>query len=152
VGLEQPHLGEQLNEGAIPIMKGIMFNGRIKLQYNNESIWKHILPSRNHSCNVYGIILIQPGASLALFGHANSISRGHTVTTILLAMMAMIFTAISYGRMAKRYPAAGSVYTYVGRGLHPHLGFVAVCSQPSRFSTASHFPGMSSGQAHRWRY
>jgi amino acid transporter len=40
-------------------------------------------------------------------------------------MVAMIFTAISYGRMANRYPAAGSAYTYVGRGLNPHLGFVA---------------------------
>ncbi len=74
---------------------------------------------------VYGIILIQPVAALPLFGHANDLSRGHAVTTILIAMVAMIFTAISYGRMASRYPAAGSAYTYVGRGLHPHLGFVA---------------------------
>jgi amino acid transporter len=27
--------------------------------------------------------------------------------------------------MAALYPAAGSAYTYVGRGLNPHLGFVA---------------------------
>jgi putrescine importer len=74
---------------------------------------------------IYGIILIQPVAALPLFGHANDISKGHAVTTILVAMVAMIFTAISYGRMARIYPAAGSAYTYVGKGINPHLGFVA---------------------------
>jgi len=74
---------------------------------------------------IYGIILIQPVAALPLFGHANSISKGHAVTTILVAMVAMIFTAISYGRMANRYPEAGSAYTYVGKGINPHLGFIA---------------------------
>ncbi|BBE16149.1 importer [Aquipluma nitroreducens] len=74
---------------------------------------------------IYGIILIQPVAALPLFGHANNISKGHAVTTILVAMVAMIFTAISYGRMANRYPAAGSAYTYVGRSINPYLGFIA---------------------------
>ena len=74
---------------------------------------------------IYGIILIQPVAALPLFGLANRDSQGHAVTTILVAMFAMIFTAISYGRMASRYPAAGSAYTYVGRGLNPYLGFIA---------------------------
>ena len=74
---------------------------------------------------IYGIILIQPVAGLPLFGHVNNISKGHAVTTILIAMVAMILTAISYGRMANRYPSAGSAYTYVGKGIHPYLGFVA---------------------------
>ncbi|PKM74740.1 MAG: APC family permease [Firmicutes bacterium HGW-Firmicutes-17] len=74
---------------------------------------------------IYGIILIQPVAALPLFGHANNISKGHAVTTILIAMVAMILTAVSYGRMANRYPLAGSAYTYVGKGIHPYLGFVA---------------------------
>jgi amino acid transporter len=73
---------------------------------------------------IYGIILIQPVAALPLFGHVNNISKGHAVTTILLAMGAMILTAINYGRMANRYPAAGSAYTYVGKGLHPYIGFI----------------------------
>ncbi len=74
---------------------------------------------------IYGIILIQPVAPMALFGLANRDSAGHAVAAILLAMIAIIFTAISYGRMANRYPAAGSAYTYVGRGLNAHLGFIA---------------------------
>jgi len=74
---------------------------------------------------IYGIILIQPVAALPLFGHANNISKGHAVTAILIAMVAMIFTAFSYGRMANKYPAAGSAYTYVGNGIHPYVGFIA---------------------------
>jgi len=74
---------------------------------------------------IYGIILIQPVAALPLFGHANHISNGHAVTAILAAMVAMIFTAISYGRMANRYPQAGSAYTYVGKGINSYFGFLA---------------------------
>lgn len=72
----------------------------------------------------YGIILIQPTAPLPLFGIVSQAARGHAVTTILLAMLAMLFTDMSYGRMARAYPAAGSAYTYVGRELNPALGYV----------------------------
>jgi putrescine importer len=72
----------------------------------------------------YGIVLIQPIAAVPLFGIADKLSGGHVVTTILIAMIAMMLTAFSYGRMATVYPAAGSAYTYVGRGLSSHLGFL----------------------------
>ena len=74
---------------------------------------------------IYGIILIQPVAALPLFGHADYISKGHAVTAVLVAMLGMVFTAISYGKMANLYPAAGSAYTYVSKGLHPYIGFIA---------------------------
>ncbi|MGO9776360.1 MAG: APC family permease [Terracidiphilus sp.] len=73
---------------------------------------------------LYGIILIQPTAPMPVFGVVSQEARGHVVTTILIAMIAMLFTAISYGRMARAYPSAGSAFTYVGRELHPGLGFV----------------------------
>ncbi len=73
----------------------------------------------------YGIVVIQPGAPIPLFGLAEKLSLGHTATTILIAMVAMMLTAVSYGRMAALYPAAGSAYTYVGRGFNFHLGFLA---------------------------
>jgi amino acid transporter len=72
----------------------------------------------------YGMVLIQPVAPIPLFGVAQKLSNGHTVTTILVAMVAMVITAVSYGRMAAVYPAAGSAYTYVGRTINPHLGFL----------------------------
>ena len=72
----------------------------------------------------YGIVLIQPTAPIPLFGVAQKLSNGHTVTTILIAMLAMVVTAISYGRMAAVYPSSGSAYTYVGKAINPHLGFL----------------------------
>jgi amino acid transporter len=73
----------------------------------------------------YGIILTSPIAAVPLFGEAQVLSHGHTVATMLLAMVAMSVTAFSFGRMANIYPSAGSVYTYISRGLNPHLGFIA---------------------------
>jgi len=73
---------------------------------------------------IYGIILIQPTAALPLFGVVTQEARGHAVTTLLVAMIAMLFTAISYGRMARVYPSAGSAFTYVGRELHPGIGYL----------------------------
>src|SRR6201987_562169 len=73
----------------------------------------------------YGIVLIQPIAPVPLYDVAQKLSDGHLATIILIAMFAMLITAVSYGRMGALYPAAGSAYTYVGRGLNPHLGFLA---------------------------
>ena len=72
----------------------------------------------------YGVILTSPIAAVPLFGEAQVLSHGHTVTTLLLAMLAMSVTAVSFGRMASVYPSTGSVYTYVSRGLNPHVGFI----------------------------
>jgi putrescine importer len=73
---------------------------------------------------VYGIIIIQPTAPMGIYGVVSNIARGHVVTTILIAMVAMLFTAVSYGRMARVYPRAGSAFTYVSEELNPKLGYV----------------------------
>jgi putrescine importer len=61
----------------------------------------------------YGLIVIQPTAPMPLFGVVSQEARGHVVTAILIAMVAMLLTAVSYGRMARVYPSAGSAYAYV---------------------------------------
>ena len=71
-----------------------------------------------------GMVIIQPTAPMGIYGVISNTAHGHVVTTILIAMVAMLFTAISYGRMARIYPSAGSAYTYVGREIHPTLGFI----------------------------
>lgn len=73
----------------------------------------------------YGIIAVTPSAPATVYGLAENKSHGHVVLTILVAMCAMVLTAISYGRMAALYPSAGSAYAYVSRGIHPVLGFFA---------------------------
>src|SRR5450759_2386753 len=50
-------------------------------------------------------------------------ASGKVVTTIQIGMLAKLYTAISYGRMANAYPSAGSAYTYVSREIHPSLGY-----------------------------
>jgi len=72
---------------------------------------------------LYGIILIQPTAPMPLFGAAAQKGQGHVVTLVLIGMVAMLFTALSYGRMANAYPSAGSAYAYVSREIHPALGY-----------------------------
>jgi len=73
---------------------------------------------------LYGVIVIQPVAPMSVFGVLSERGHGHVVTMILIAMVGMLFTAISYGRMARAYPSAGSAFTYVGQEINPALGYV----------------------------
>jgi len=73
---------------------------------------------------VIGIVIVQPIAPMGIFGVVNNEAGGHVVTAILIAMVAMLFTAVSYGKMARAYPTAGSAYTYVAQEIHPALGYV----------------------------
>lgn len=73
---------------------------------------------------LYGLIVIQPTAPMPVYGVMSMRAHGHVVTVVLIAMVAMMFTAISYGRMAKIYPSAGSAFTYVGQELHSVLGYI----------------------------
>jgi amino acid transporter len=73
---------------------------------------------------LYGVIVIQPTAPMSVFGVLSMRANGHVVVTILLAMIAMLFTAVSYGRMARVYPSAGSAFTYVGQEINAATGFV----------------------------
>jgi putrescine importer len=72
---------------------------------------------------LYGVIVIQPVAPMSSFGVLEQKSNGHAVTAILIAMVAMLLTALSYGRMASAYPSAGSAFTYVGKEIHPAAGY-----------------------------
>ena len=74
---------------------------------------------------LYGIVLISPIAAVPLFGVVQIQSKGHATLVILLSMVAMILTATSYGRMAARFPAAGSAYTFVRHGFNAYAGFMA---------------------------
>jgi putrescine importer len=73
---------------------------------------------------LYGVIVIQPVAPMSSFGALSDRGHGHVVTAILIAMVAMLFTGISYGRMARAYPSAGSAFTYVAQEFHPGVGYV----------------------------
>jgi amino acid transporter len=73
---------------------------------------------------IIGMVIVQPTAPMGIYGVISNKGHGHVVTTIFIAMVAMLFTAIGYGRMARIYPSAGSAYTYVGQEIHSALGYV----------------------------
>jgi amino acid transporter len=74
---------------------------------------------------VYGLIFMVPIAPWAIFGTVFNASEGMVPLVYVVGLVAMIFTALAYAQMAKEFPLAGSVYAYVGRGLHKVVGFFA---------------------------
>lgn len=74
---------------------------------------------------VFGLIYMVPLAPLPVFGLIYNFSNGMAALVYIVAAIAMIFSAISYAEMAKRYPIAGSVYSYVQKGMNPFIGFIA---------------------------
>jgi putrescine importer len=58
------------------------------------------------------------------FGIVTQETNGAVPLAYLMALVVMLFTAISYGRMAKIFPTAGSSYTYTRETMHPRLGFM----------------------------
>ena len=73
---------------------------------------------------IIGMVIVQPTAPMGIYGVISNKAHGHVVTTIFIAMVAMLFTAIGYGRMSRVYPSAGSAYTYVGQEIHSALGYI----------------------------
>ncbi|ARC56673.1 Putrescine importer PuuP [Frondihabitans sp. 762G35] len=74
---------------------------------------------------IYGLIFMVPIAPWAIFGTVFNASQGMVPLVYLVGLVAMIFTALAYSQMAKSIPLAGSVFSYVGRGIHPIAGFFA---------------------------
>ena len=74
---------------------------------------------------VYGLLFMVIIAPHSIFGYVNRDAQGMAPLVYLVGFCAMFFTALSYVQMAKRFPIAGSVYSYVQRGVNPHVGFLA---------------------------
>lgn len=74
---------------------------------------------------IYGLIFMVPIAPFGVYGEVMVGAQGMVALAYLIGMVGMIFTALSYARMSEEFPLAGSVYSYVGRGINHHLGFIA---------------------------
>ena len=74
---------------------------------------------------LYGVLFMVIIAPQSIFGSIQLNSHGMTPLVYIIGFVAIIFTAMSYMRMSKRFPIAGSVYSYVQRGINPHVGFIA---------------------------
>jgi putrescine importer len=76
------------------------------------------------SVALFGLSYICPTAIFSTFGILQIEARGATASAYLIATLAVLLTAVSYGRMAARYPQAGSAYTFVSRTVNNSAGFI----------------------------
>ncbi|SFI33525.1 Amino acid transporter [Paenibacillus sp. UNC496MF] len=71
-----------------------------------------------------GLAWMTPMIYFSIYGIAYDASSGMLTQAYLLAFVAILFTAYSYGLMAVAHPTSGSAYTYVKKAVHPYLGFL----------------------------
>ncbi|MDX1888024.1 APC family permease [Mycolicibacterium sp. 050158] len=74
---------------------------------------------------IFGLIYMVPIAPIAVFGIVYNFSAGAVGLVYLVAAIAMVFSAVSYREMAKTFPIAGSVYSYVRYGINQFVGFLS---------------------------
>lgn len=74
---------------------------------------------------IYGLVFMVPIAPWAIFGTVYNSASGMVPLVYVIGLIAMVFTAMAYAQMARSFPLAGSVFSYVGRGIHPGAGFFA---------------------------
>ncbi|WP_445527375.1 APC family permease [Streptomyces cyslabdanicus] len=90
---------------------------------------EHPTPTLNRTLTLrsvvaFGLAYMTPLIVLGTYGVIAQTTNGTVPTAYLLAMVAMIFTAHSYGKMAAAHPVAGSAYTYVRRAIDSRAGFL----------------------------
>lgn len=74
---------------------------------------------------IYGLVFMVPIAPFGIYGYVAQGSFGMVTLAYIVGLIGMIFTALSYARMAEAFPIAGSVYSYAQRGINEHVGFFA---------------------------
>ncbi|MEV4147290.1 APC family permease [Amycolatopsis sp. NPDC049691] len=73
---------------------------------------------------LFGLAYMAPLIVLGTFGIVATTTEGTVPSAYLLALVAMLFTAASYGKMAATHPVAGSAYTYVRKSVDARAGFL----------------------------
>jgi amino acid transporter len=73
---------------------------------------------------LFGLAYMTPIIVLGIFGITADITFGASAGAYSLGLIAMLFTAYSYGKLARVFPVAGSAYTYVRKSINDPLGFL----------------------------
>ncbi|QRP44580.1 APC family permease [Amycolatopsis sp. FDAARGOS 1241] len=73
---------------------------------------------------LFGIAYMAPLIVLGTFGVVATTTEGTVPSAYVVALVAMLFTAASYGKMAATHPVAGSAYTYVRKAVDSRVGFL----------------------------
>lgn len=73
---------------------------------------------------IMGLAYMTPMVVFDTFGIVSGQTKGHVPTAYIIALIGMLFTAISYGKLVRVFPEAGSAYTYTQKAMNRHLGFL----------------------------
>ena len=74
---------------------------------------------------LFGLVYMVPLTVFTTYGIVTQMTGGRLPTAYIVTLVAMVFTARSYGLMARAFPFAGSAYTYTQRSFGPGIGFLA---------------------------
>ena len=96
---------------------------------NAQEIARTSTPHLSRSLGMWAIVglglgYMTPMTVFDTFGIVSDETNAVVPLAYLFALVAMVFTAISYGRMTRVYPSAGSAYTYASEAIHPNFGFL----------------------------
>lgn len=73
----------------------------------------------------FGLAYMVPLTVFTTYGVVTDLTAGHLPGAYVITLVAMIFTALSYGAMARIHPVAGSAYSYTQKSFGPSVGFAA---------------------------
>ena len=72
---------------------------------------------------IIGLAYLTPMTVFDTFGIVSGLTAGHVPSAYILALAGILFTALSYGTLVRRFPQSGSAYTYTQRAINKHVGF-----------------------------
>nr|WP_113868184.1 APC family permease [Brenneria salicis]NMN90423.1 amino acid/polyamine/organocation transporter (APC superfamily) [Brenneria salicis ATCC 15712 = DSM 30166]RBP60144.1 amino acid/polyamine/organocation transporter (APC superfamily) [Brenneria salicis ATCC 15712 = DSM 30166]RLM29990.1 Putrescine importer PuuP [Brenneria salicis ATCC 15712 = DSM 30166] len=72
----------------------------------------------------FGLVYMVPLTMFTTYGVVTEITGGRTASAYLMTLFAMLFTDVSYGFMVRKYPVAGSTYSYTSLTFGPSAGFL----------------------------
>ena len=73
----------------------------------------------------FGLVYMVPLTIFTTYGIVTELTGGRTAGAYLVTLLAMLFTATSYSFMVRRFPVAGSAYSYTNMAFGPNVGFLA---------------------------
>lgn len=73
---------------------------------------------------IFGLSVMAFGTVFATYGIVAQITQGMVPAAYIFALVALLFTANSFGQMVKAFPVSGSAYTYAQKAFHPRVGFL----------------------------
>ena len=73
---------------------------------------------------IIGLAYLTPMTVFDTFGIVSGLTSGHVPSAYILALLGILFSAVSYGGLVRHFPQSGSAYTYTQKAINPHVGFL----------------------------